>query len=320
MKQGEKQITIFGPVNVDVSAGPVNFEKLQAGSLPTENIQISFGGDALNEAVILRRLGAEVSLVSKVGQDSAGDQLIGFLQKEGISAEKILRDGDSQTSVNIVLVDPQGERFFLTNPRGSMRRIQAADYIPFLEDAADLVCFPGMFVSSLLTITDMEVLFHKAKEKRGRILAADMTKAKNGETLRDLVNLLPLVDFLFPNEEEAALLTGERDAAASARLLTEAGVGCTVIKCGNKGCVIAAGNDCFTLPAYSVSRVADTTGAGDSFTAGFLFALQQGMSLQECGLFANAVASCTVEVFGANQGMRSAEIPMKRFEKLRRRG
>ncbi len=84
--------------------------------------------------------------------------------------------------------------------------------------------------------------------------------------------------------------------------------------------MIAVGKDCFTLPAYPVSRVADTTGAGDSFTAGFLFALQQGMCLRECGLFANAVASCTVEVFGANQGVRSAEIPLKRFEELRKYG
>lgn len=318
MKYPEGKISVFGPVNVDVMACPVDFGKLHTGSLPMEDIRIGYGGDALNEAVVLRRLGAHVELVSSVGQDETGDRLVRFLEKEGISGAGINRAADAPTSVNIVLVDPQGERYFLTDPHGSMRRIRREDYLPFLASAGDIICFPGMFVSREMDIPAMKTVFAEARKKPGRILCADMTKAKNGERLEDLRGILPMIDYIFPNEAEAELLTGEADARKSARLFTEAGAGCAVIKRGARGCVIATRDELLELSAYPVSRVVDTTGAGDAFTAGFVYGLSRKMPPADCGLFACAAASCIVETAGANQGIRSAEEPMARYTDLKK--
>ena len=312
------KISIFGPVNVDVTARPVDFGKLEIGSQPMEYIRIAYGGDALNEAVVLRRLGAAVELVSRVGQDESGDRLVRFLEKEGISGAGINRAADTPTSVNIVLVDPQGERYFLTDPNGSMRRIRREDYLPFLAGAGDIICFPGMFVSREMNIPAMEAVFAEARKKPGRTLCADMTKAKNGEKLEDLRNILPMIDYIFPNEAEAELLTGEADARKSARMFTEAGAGCAVVKRGTRGCVIAREGEILELPAYPVARAVDTTGAGDAFAAGFVYALSRGMPLADCGLFACAAASCIVETAGANGGIRSAEEPMARYAELKK--
>jgi sugar/nucleoside kinase (ribokinase family) len=313
------KISVFGPVNVDVTARPVDFGKLEIGSQPMEDIRIAYGGDALNEAVVLRRLGAAVELVSRVGQDESGDRLVRFLEKEGISGAGINRAADTPTSVNIVLVDPQGERYFLTDPNGSMRRIRREDYLPFLPDAGNIICFPGMFVSREMDIPAMEAVFAEARKKPGRTLCADMTKAKNGEKLEDLRGLLPMIDYIFPNEAEAELLTGEADARTSARMFTEAGAGCAVIKRGARGCVIARQGEILELPAYPVARAVDTTGAGDAFAAGFAYALSRKMPLADCGLFASAAASCIVETTGANGGIRSAEEPMARFAEMKKR-
>ena len=318
MEYPEEKISVFGPVNVDVTARPVDFRKLHTGSLPMEDIRISYGGDALNEAVVLRRLGAHVELISSVGQDETGDRLVRFLEKEGISGAGINRAADAPTSVNIVLVDPQGERYFLTDPHGSMRRIRREDYLPFLASAGDIICFPGMFVSREMDIPAMEAVVAEARKKPGRILCADMTKAKNGERLEDLRGILPMIDYIFPNEAEAELLTGEADARKNARLFTEAGVGCAVIKRGARGCVIATRDELLELPAYPVSRAVDTTGAGDAFAAGFVYGLSRKMPLTDCGLFACAAASCIVETAGANQGIRSAEEPMARYTELKK--
>lgn len=312
------KISVFGPVNVDVTARPVDFGKLEIGSQPMEDIRIAYGGDALNEAVVLRRLGAAVELVSRVGQDESGDRLVRFLEKEGISSAGINRAADTPTSVNIVLVDPQGERYFLTDPNGSMRRIRREDYLPFLAGAGDIICFPGMFVSREMNIPAMEAVFAEARKKPGRTLCADMTKAKNGEKLEDLRNILPMIDYIFPNEAEAELLTGEADARKSARMFTEAGAGCAVVKRGMRGCVIAREGEILELPAYPVARAVDTTGAGDAFAAGFVYALSRGMPLADCGLFACAAASCIVETAGANGGIRSAEEPMARYAELKK--
>lgn len=318
MDYPEGKISIFGPVNVDVMARPVDFGKLNAGSLPMEDIRITYGGDALNEAVVLRRLGAEVELISRVGQDETGDRLVRFLEREGIPGAGINRAADAPTSVNIVLVDNGGERYFLTDPHGSMRRIRKEDYLPFLASAGDIVCFPGMFVSAEMDIPTMEAVFSEIRKKPGRILCADMTKAKHGEKLRDLRNLLPMTDYIFPNEAEAALLTGETDARTNARLFAEVGAGCAVIKCGARGCVIAVKDEILELPAYPVAQAVDTTGAGDAFAAGFLYALSRKMPVADCGLFACAAASCIVEAAGANQGIRSAEEPEARYAELKK--
>ena len=318
MEYPEEKISVFGPVNVDVMARPVDFGKLHTGSLPMEDIRIAYGGDALNEAVVLRRLGAHVELISSVGQDETGDRLVRFLEKEGISGAGINRAADAPTSVNIVLVDPQGERYFLTDPHGSMRRIRREDYLPFLAAAGDIICFPGMFVSREMDIPAMEAVVAEARKKPGRILCADMTKAKNGERLEDLRGILPMIDYIFPNEAEAELLTGEADARKNARLFTEAGVGCAVIKRGARGCVIATRDELLELPAYPVSRAVDTTGAGDAFAAGFVYGLSRRMTPADCGLFACAAASCIVETAGANQGIRSADEPMARYTELKK--
>ncbi len=318
MEYPEGKISVFGPVNVDVMARPVDFGKLHSGSLPMEDIRIAYGGDALNEAVVLRRLGADVELVSSVGQDETGDRLVRFLEKEGISGARINRAADAPTSVNIVLVDPQGERYFLTDPHGSMRRIRREDYMPFLASAGDIICFPGMFVSREMDIPAMEAVIAEARKKPGRILCADMTKAKNGERLEDLRGILPMIDYIFPNEAEAEQLTGEADARKNARLFAEAGAGCAVIKRGARGCVIATRDEILELPAYPVSRAVDTTGAGDAFAAGFVYGLSRKMPPADCGLFASAAASCIVETAGANQGIRSVEEPMARFMELKK--
>ena len=152
----------------------------------------------------------------------------------------------------------------------------------------------------------------------GRTLAADTTKPKRGETLADVRCLLPYVDYFFPNREEAALLTGETDPEESARLLAEAGVGCVVIKCGSEGCLLRTAGETLRIPACPVGNAVDSTGAGDSFAAGFLWGLTEGFTPEDCGRFACAAASCTVEQLGATAAIQSAEEPLRRFRAMGR--
>ena len=311
----EIDFTIIGAAIIDILARPVTPDVFLSGSQPVKEVRLSYGGDALNEAVVLARFGKRVELFTKVGGDDAGKQVLAFLKSEGVYTDCIKIEDGLETGTNVVLVDARGERYFLTNPQGSLRKLARQDIEPYLEDAADLVCFAGMFVSPLLDIAAMEQIFCRIKSKPGRMLAADMTKAKNGERLKDLEKLLPYIDYLFPNEEEIALLTGEQDAAVNARLLVEAGVGCAVVKCGSRRCLIRTRTDTYSIPAYPVREAVDSTGAGDCFAAGFLWALSEGMELEACGRFACAAASCAVEQLGATAGIRSVKEPLERYHK-----
>ncbi len=306
------RITVIGAAIIDVLAGPVSEQVFQTGSQPVEKTGLSFGGDALNEAVVLSRLGKKVQLISKVGKDEAGARVIDYAEGCGLTTECIIQEEGLTTGINIVLLDEKGERHFLTNPQGSLRKLAIEDILPYADAMGEIVSFASIFVSPLLDIPAMEQLFRKIKSVPGRILVADMTKAKNGERLEDIKCLLPYIDYILPNENEIALLTGICDSRKNAELLVEAGVGCAVVKCGAKGCVIATKEAVLEVPAYLIQALTDTTGAGDCFAGGFLWALSEGYSLEDCGKMACAVASCSVEQVGATEGVVSLEECRKR--------
>ena len=176
-----------------------------------------------------------------------------------------------------------------------------------------IVSFASMFISPLLDAPAMEKLFRKIKSS-GRTLAIDMKRPKHGETLNDLAGVLSLVDYFWPNEEELATLTGKADVYKNISALLDCGLKCAVVKRGGKGCVIATKNNLIEIPAYRVEKVIDTTGAGDSFAAGFLYALSEGWRPEDCGKFACAVASCSVEEVGAVAGVTSLEKVLRRYE------
>ena len=308
-----KKISIIGAGVIDILVGAVDEKIFSRSSTPMDFIKMSFGGDALNEAVVLSRLGKNVQWISKVGDDDAGKRILNYATENGLDISGVKVEAGLETGVNIVLVDAKGERHFLTNPHSSLRKLSAEDILPYVDDMGEIVCLASMFVSPLLDISTTEKIFRFIKSKP-RILAFDATRAKNGETLDDLKPLLNCADYFFPNEAELATLTGETDVQKNISTLLSYGLKCAVVKCGGKGCIIATKDTQIKIPACHVEKVIDTTGAGDCFAAGFLYALSEGWTLENCGKFACAVASCSVEEVGAVAGVTSLEKIMQRYK------
>ncbi|MCQ2409647.1 MAG: carbohydrate kinase family protein [Clostridia bacterium] len=304
-------VSVIGSGVIDVLVKGVDRSVFDSGSMPVSSTRLSFGGDALNESIVLSRLGKKTELISNIGSDEAGRKILGFLSENAVSIDKV-RILDTLTSaINIVLVDNDGERYFLTNPESNLRKLALDDIIPSLENLGDVVSFAGMFISPLLGISEMEKIFAEVK-KQEKILCVDMTKRKNGETISDIKPLLKYIDFIYPNEEEIALLTGISDPVKNADILIENGVKCAVIKLGKKGCLIRTKDKLIRVPARNVKAL-DSTGAGDTFAAAFICALLDGMDAENCGKFACAAASFTVETLGATDGIISKEQVMKRY-------
>ena len=161
-----------------------------------------------------------------------------------------------------------------------------------------ILCFASIFVFPQIKAEELRVLFRWAKEQ-GILVCADMTKRKNGETAEDLAAALKYVDYLIPNDAEAMLLTGENTVEAAAEALLAAGAGTVVIKCGAKGCFVRHGGGAFWAPAVQGVDCVDTTGAGDSFVAGFLYGLANDLSLEECARKGNVCGARAVETIGA---------------------
>lgn len=291
-------VSVIGAAVVDVYAAPVDKGIFDKASVPARNIGLSCGGDALNEAVILSDLGVNTELISLLGDDETSGIILRCLKARGVDSIKVTKDRDISTGMNIVLVDDKGERYFITNPESSLRKLSRKHIFPYIDSMGDIVSFASIFVSPMLTIRDMEDVFKAVKSKPGRILVADMTTAKNGETVEDIEPLLKYVDYLIPNEKEAYVLTGEKDPVKSASFLLASGANTVIIKCGKDGCIYKSFFEEGKVKAYSDARVIDTTGAGDSFVAGFISALSKGMNLKECCRYGCAVSSLVVEHMG----------------------
>ena len=122
-----------------------------------------------------------------------------------------------------------------------MRKLSKEHIMKHIKDTGNIVSFASIFVSPKLTISDMEEVFKAVKSKPGRILVADMTTAKNGETVKDIEILLKYVDYLITNEKEAYILTGENDPKKSASIILEHGANTVIIKCGKNGTGLSKG-------------------------------------------------------------------------------
>ena len=291
-----KRVSIFGAAIVDILVSDADARVFQTGSSPTDGIRMSYGGDALNEATVLHRLGVPVRLETVLGRDSAGEAVLRRMGALGLDTQGIRIRDDLRTSINVVLIKPDGERSFLTDPHASMRQLRPEDLT--IPENTEILCLASIFVFPLLKTEELRVLFAQAKAQ-GITVCADMTTCKNSETVADLAPALALVDYLFPNEKEAMLLTGEKTAEAAADALFRAGVGTVVIKCGNRGCYVKTKGQAFWAPAEKGVVCVDTTGAGDSFVGGFLSCLAKNLPLEDCVAFANRCGARAVEHVGA---------------------
>lgn len=308
-------VTIIGAGILDVLARPVDASVFKTGSQPAQDIALTFGGDALNEAVILSRLGKKVQFISTLGTDEAGSMVLEYCERNGIPTDHITRSPDFPTGINLVLVNRDGERSFVTNPSGSLRMLSPSHIDAGILKNAPILCFASIFVFPKFNSSELTKLFKTAKES-GCLVCADMTKRKNQETLSDLSQPLSYVDYIFPNYEEACLVSGQTDPDEIAEAFLACGVRHFVMKLGKRGCLIRTKAERHLIPAFPDADCVDTTGAGDTFAAGFLYALSEGMNLPACGCFANAAASITIEGIGAATQIHSFEQVQKRFQTL----
>jgi len=310
-------ITVIGPAVIDILASPVGPDPFAGDVKYLDKIRLSFGGDALNESVVLARLGKKVQLISKVGEDEAGRKILDYLRENGISTDSIRMEAGLDTAINIILIDKYGERRILGAADTSPRRLEPEDVEAQLNkgETAGIVCFASMFISPRFTIEAMKDLFSRIKAE-GRTLIVDMTHTKNRETLEDLRDLFPYMDVFVPNDEEIGSLTGDLDPVRNAVLLVESGVKTAVVKAGARGCIVATRDGVVEIPSVKGVQCVDTTGAGDTFAAAFACGLSDGLPVAECARLGCAAASCSIEQIGATDGVRSLDQVMERYRTI----
>ena len=296
-------VVCLGILVADVIARPVD-RLPESGSLGlVDEIGLRGGGCALNTGTALARLKLSVACVGKIGADPLGDFIIGLLDERGVDRTLVLRDAAVPTSATVALVDGTGERTFLHVPgaNGSLRA-EELDVERVL--AARLLHVAGALVMPALDGEPTAALLAEA-QRRGVLTSLDTVWDATGRWDR-LESSLPHLDLLCLSRAEAAALSGEGEPEASAAWARRRGARTVAIKLGAEGCYVESDEFAARVPAPHVYSV-DSTGAGDAFAAGLIYARLQGWPLKRAAGFANAVGAAATTAVGAAEGLPTIE-------------
>jgi ribokinase len=295
-------IVIVGSLNMDLV--------VQVPTIPApgetvlgNNFATIPGGKGANQAVAAARLGANVSLIGRVGADAFGEQLLANAQKEGIDVTHVEYDANAASGVAMISVDARGQNSIAV-ASGANYCLTAAH----VREAWSALENVDLLVMPLETpLETIETAVSLANQAGVKVILNPAPAQKLAP------QILAGVDVLVPNEPETTQLTGiEIDSPESthnaAQALLKLGVGHVVLTLGSRGALVLAGEtNLFTQVEPYPVKVVDTTAAGDAFVAGLAVALAEGKELVEAAQFANAVGALAVTKQGAQPGMPTRE-------------
>lgn len=280
--------------------------------LPIESVQLCSGGCAMNTAVDLAKMGAKTAVVGMIGDDGFGRFMKNEIIRSGMDADGVKITREAGTSASVALIDQSGERSFL-HYVGANGIFSEADIDWNVVDRSNLVFVAGSMLMPSFDGEGCASFLKKCKEK-GKTTILDTAWDNHGRWMSLLKDSMPYIDYFIPSIEEARELSGEREPEAIAERFFELGVQHVVIKVGKRGCYLqeTAEDEGVYLPTYDRVKAVDTTGAGDSFCAGFLYGLSKGMSMKESCRLANAVGTHCIMAVGASTGIKPYE-EIKKF-------
>lgn len=300
----DPEIICAGMVVVDVLVEGVADMPRTGETARVSGVSLATGGDAMNEAMALARLGNRVGLMGLIGDDPQGHFVLDRCAAAGIATDGLVSDPARPTTTGLVLIGQDGERSFLS-PRDTTIAAFGPEHVDpgLIRPGLRALSIGSLFTSARFDLEALTPLLREAKSV-GAITVADMVMDQDGYGLDALAGALPYVDYIAPSELEATLFTGLTDPAAIAADFRRRGVPNLVLKRGAAGATAFIGETEVSVPAFNV-RAVDTTGAGDTFVAGLVHGLVHGFPVDRALRFASATAALSVQAVGAGAGLKS---------------
>ena len=269
-----KRVVVAGELNVDLVFRGPHAEPRAGTEIRADDFLMTLGSASAICASGLARLGTPVAFVGRAGRDVWGDHCIAALVSAGVDVTRVKRDAAIQTGITVAITSAR-DRAMVTFTGTS--QVAPDDLDDRALDGADHLHVSSFFLQPALRET-CGAHFARAT-RRGCTTSLDpgFDPAERWEGVREV---LERVDLFFPNEIELARIAAEGDPEAALRALDN-GRTHTVAKLGRDGCVTLVDGEVLRVPAFAVEAL-DTTGAGDSFNAGYLHAFLRGLPPRTC--------------------------------------
>ena len=274
-------------------------EPISASGYRAASGSLNVGGEAVNEAMAAAKLGVRTAILCALGTDEAGEMVVGALRRCGVDTSRILRSAEHSTPVTTMFVKEDGTRQSITN--GAHRYNFHPERYAGCFSQTRAVILGSLFRAPFNDTDVISGVLHAAKACGATVFADTKLPNFHPLALDDLADLLPLVDYITPNEDEARYYTGRDTPEEMAEVFLRYGVGHVIIKRGAQGCYFRGPG--ISLPAFPVDAV-DATGAGDNFLAGFAAGILRGDGPAEALRFASACGAICATAAGAGTALR----------------
>ena len=289
-------IVVFGGINMDL-VGSTTRMPAPGETVFGEEFHTAPGGKGANQAVAAARLGADVRMVGRVGQDAFGPVLLEGMRREGIDVSRVAEDPDNSSGIAMILLDSDKQNYIIAIYGANLAC--DATQAEALDDA-----LVGADALLMQLETPLEVCLHAARKARdlGVTVVWDPAPA-----LKMPAEAYALCDVLTPNQVEAEFLTGVSvtdisSAEAAADKLLALGAKAVVVKLGEHGAYYATSANRGHVPPFQV-EVQDTVAAGDAFAGALGIALSQGWPLEKAVRYGCAAGALAVTRPGAQGAM-----------------
>lgn len=294
------KIAVLGSINMDLM---IRSAKLP---LPGETVIADSkvenpGGKGANQAVAAARMGADVTMIGCVGDDSFAEQLLANLNAECVDTSHVSQLKQTTSGVAVVMVETSGENAILVVP-GANGLVGSAE----LEQARRVICESDVLLMQLEVPVETVIAASAIAREAGVPVILDPAPAPATVPSR-LLN----VDLICPNQSEAAALLNRpadslQDASSRVSELTTLGPRQAIITLAEQGAVVFDGERVEQIPPFEINAV-DSTAAGDAFAAGLAVRLAEGATLFDSARFASAAGALAASGAGAQTAMPTRE-------------
>jgi ribokinase len=290
------RIVVLASFNMDlVMRAP---RRPEAGETLRGEFSMHLGGKGFNQAVAARRLGADVTVIGRVGDDEFGRMFLAALDDEGIDRRAVSVDPRDGTGVASIIVEPDGTNTIVQAPRANLNT--TAEQVERAVGDTDATFDAALFQLELSDVAVEAFVDRCSKDVQSLVF--------NPATIVPFDRaLLRAVDVVVANETEARRILGNDVRPTFDPLTAPAGIASlgaqtAVVTVGRRGAAAVSNNASFHSPAFKIDAV-DTTGAGDAFCAAFVVRQAEGAGLADALRFANAAGALACTTFGAYESM-----------------
>lgn len=296
------EFTAVGFLVIDILCRYASEMPPPGGATFVEEATMTVAGTAGATALDCAILGLKGQIAARVGRDAMGEFLLAEMRKHGLDTGLVQIDDRVQTSTSLLPIRPDGSRAAFYVPGTSRTFLPTEAEMQRILDAK-IVHLGGTGLLDAFDGPPSEAMLKRAKAL-GRTTVFDLILA-NPDTVHKVMPLLPHIDYFVPSIHEAAAMAGVSDPADVARWFKAHGVKTAILTLEGDGVYVDPEHgEPFRLPSHQID-VVDTTGCGDSFTAGVIVGLAKGWEIREVCRFANTVAAHVALGLGSQGKLRS---------------